>query len=352
MEVWRPRPSGFIEMFMRQRGAESFGVSDVFNAIDRLEQEHLDFFAIISISQLLQNSFPMDQAVVYVTRNVAIGIIRHFLGAQWVIDNALTAPKNPSPQVKKGRAFFKSDYPNDAESQHRWHFRIMRLAESLYNFQNVPGIRQRMNLIKNDDLESAHGEFLCAKLFASPVFELRFVEPQGIKGCDYDCEFTAPGGLILHGEIKTKSEITNHGQKNIYNTLEHARRQLPATLPGVIFLKLPEGWIKELDSTTVIREGLNKVMRQSNRLVAVALIWEEWLPIGDSRVTHLQHQVIGNPRSSFYSDDVVRCFQLAKAAALKNDGWFWLEPYVARHYSSMRDFAVKNLQSDGDSPKQ
>jgi hypothetical protein len=332
MDQWRPRPGGLIDCLLKR--GEVFYKDDLLKAIERLELEHLDFFAILCMAEALDKSFIPDAETVQLS--VYLDILRYFFGHKWTNENTFGIHKEVSPQNREGRAFFKSDLA-DADSLVRWKCRVSILAECLFSMQDIHGIKQRIEMIKAGDLESVHGELLCAKMVAAPIFELRFIIPSGVKGDDYDCEITAPGGRILHCEIKTKEEHSDYGAKTIYNTLEHARRQLPKELPSIIFLRVPEAWAKEEACAIATKESFDRILRQSHRVVAIVLAWEEWHSLGTTAFAHFKYHVEHNTKSRFYSSDIARCFQLI--GTTKNSDWTKIASHLAKSYLALLAFA-------------
>jgi hypothetical protein len=75
--------------------------------------------------------------------------------------------------------------------------------------------------------------------------------------------------------MKCKVESTDLSEGTIRNTLDAARKQLPSGEPGLIFLKIPESWVRKSDIGTLLPRTVNDFLRGTSRVVAVILRWEE-----------------------------------------------------------------------------
>jgi len=60
------------------------------------------------------------------------------------------------------------------------------------------------------------------------------------------------------------------GGQSILSTLNTARKQLPANEPGIIFVKVPEVWVRTQDIQTAAEEALGKFFRNTNRVGGLA----------------------------------------------------------------------------------
>ena len=84
---------------------------------------------------------------------------------------------------REGREFLQSELLDvDLDANFRHCSRVTSLAEFLYNFQGIPGIKHRVELMKLDVLEAALGELACARLIAAPELRLEFIIPTSTKG--------------------------------------------------------------------------------------------------------------------------------------------------------------------------
>jgi hypothetical protein len=129
-------------------------------------------------------------------------------------------------------------------------------------------------------------------------------------------------------EIKAKSEQTEAKPKSLWRTLDHARRlQLPKGKPGMIMIKLPEVWVKQQETQSVIAAAVQKVCRQSHRLVAVIYTWEEWHSTRKGwRVVLTKFYVHRNNRSELYAPDIEAL--LEGIGRVRNAQWLSFRAFV------------------------
>jgi hypothetical protein len=69
-------------------------------------------------------------------------------------------------------------------------------------------------------------------------------------------------------------------------------------------IRIPEQWTLTNDAWSVIDSAVQKVMRQSNRLVALLLAWEHWTAKGEGSRVQFYCFVKFNERASFYAHDI------------------------------------------------
>ena len=127
-------------------------------------------------------------------------------------------------------------------------FRVIELAESLYNLQNIDGFDACISQLKGggEKIQSTCAELDFGRFLYIRDVEFRFVVPQMAKGRDYDMELLYPDGLTVPADAKCKFESTEINPKSIVNSLEIGRKKLPADRPGIIFVKVPQMWILDV----------------------------------------------------------------------------------------------------------
>jgi hypothetical protein len=95
-----------------------------------------------------------------------------------------------------------------------------------------------------------------------------------VKGNDYDFD-AGEGATAVCCEVKCKLESTDLGENTIINALTNARKQLPADRAAIIGVKIPELWIREPELRRMLESALAYFFRNSSRVVAVVVRWEE-----------------------------------------------------------------------------
>jgi hypothetical protein len=309
METW-PRPGTLAESLWKRAQRAPFTILDLANEVDQLSVEHLEFIIACLIFQKLKSNDEPDRTFVLV--GLAIDVLRFFMGNDWVNQNVFKQHKDVQPEHKEGRRFLRTENVGDGSGAGFHHQeRVTNLASTLFNMQAIPGIKHRIAIMRNGDLESALGELQCAKIVSAPQFKLRFIVPTGQKGADYEAEFVTPNGTVICCEIKTKKEATPLTASTIRNTCETARKQLPKGRPGIIFLRIPQSWITTDENKKAVNAAIAKIFRQSDRLVAIVLVREVWAsPSDGGRAVVYLSDTIYNTRSSHYCDDVKLAVQM------------------------------------------
>jgi hypothetical protein len=142
-------------------------------------------------------------------------------------------------------------------------FRVMDPAEVIYNLQPVPGFDECITRMRAGDIEGTYAELDFGRMLYLNKVPFRFVVPQGTTGRDYDIEIEYPNGTIASADAKCKIEGTDFSSNTIENTLKKARKQLPDSMPGIVFVKVPPA----LDSRRELLTG------GSQRLASSPVPW-------------------------------------------------------------------------------
>ena len=110
-------------------------------------------------------------------------------------------------------------------------------------------------------------------------------------------------------EVKCKLESTDFGQNTIINALDSARGQTHADHTAIIGLKIPEPWIMEPALRRGFESALVSFFRNSGRVVAVMVRWEEISTLSTGiGVVLYKFRTISNERSR-HSNQVTRLIQ-------------------------------------------
>jgi hypothetical protein len=223
---------------------------------------------------------------------VANSIIAHFLGRDWFAAHIRHDARKPG--------FLNYDFSSD-ERREATSFRVIELAESLFNLQNIPGFDETIAQMKGggDKIEATCAELDFGRFLYIHDVDFRFNLPSGKKGADYDVELIYPGGLAVPADAKCKLESTDIDPHSIGKTLEKGRTQLPPNRPGVIFLKVPQSWVADTAiAAEMVSEG-QRFFRNTDRIISVKF-YVSHLSIGNGVVLH-RHAVreITNECSEF-----------------------------------------------------
>jgi hypothetical protein len=165
------------------------------------------------------------------------GVLRAFLGAEWVERHIISDGR------KKG--FLSVDDSDDAKLAESC-FRLIDLAETLYNLQNVPGFDECLYRMRQAaEIEGPLAEFDFARMLFFNKVPFRFVETTGVKKQDYDFDIIYPNSIAACADSKCKMHTADFTENGLFNVFKKARAQLPNDRPGIIFVKVPERWFDE-----------------------------------------------------------------------------------------------------------
>ncbi len=191
---------------------------------------------------------------------LANGVLRAFMDAEWVELHIISGGR------KKGFLSIDESEPHRREMSF---FRVMDLAEVIYNLQPVPGFDECITRMRDGDIEGTYAELDFGRMLYLNQVPFRFVVPQGTTGFDYDIEVEYPNGVIASADAKCKIESTDFSERTIRNTLNKARKQLPDDRPGIVFVKVPPRWIADAGSTFAMLDVARSFLRGTRRVVSV-----------------------------------------------------------------------------------
>ena len=213
------------------------------------------------------------------TLGLANSVIAHFLGRDWLETHVLHTAPRPG--------FLRMDFSSGDRRREATVFRVIELAESLYNLQNIDGFDACISQMKGggEKIQSTCAELDFGRFLCIHDVEFRFVIPQMAKGSDYDVELCYPDGLAVPADAKCKFETTKINPKSIVNSLEIGRKKLPADRPGIIFVKVPQRWIVDVENAAAMVEAGRKFLRNTDRIVAVTF-YVSHLETRDNVVMH------------------------------------------------------------------
>lgn len=190
---------------------------------------------------------------------LSLAILRHFFGDAWF-------EKHIGDGGTGGHLRLNWNDPTELEGQS---YRILDLAEILFNLQNVIGFDDCIQRMCEGAIEATYAELDLGRLLYQAGVEFEFVKPRGVKGNDYDIEIKFDGQTTVCADAKCKIESTNYSENGVLNSLQYARTQFPKDRPSIIFVKMPSRWIKDQGVGTALINLANKFLRGTGRIVSV-----------------------------------------------------------------------------------
>jgi hypothetical protein len=196
-----------------------------------------------------------------VSQIIANTIVAHYLGQPWFDKYVKHASRHstylgvdnnaPLPAITTGI------------------LRYLEFAEVLLNLQNVGEFETVLDELFHGKVESACGELDIARMLASYRINFRFVRPDRGTKLNYDFEIFYPDGFKVCAEAAAKFESTDPRARSITTSLRDSRDQLPDDQPGIILVKVPERWIRDVELARQIIDVANGFLNQSEHVMSV-----------------------------------------------------------------------------------
>jgi hypothetical protein len=220
---------------------------------------------------------------------LACGVLRNFLGENWI-------DRHFAPEGKKGFLTIDESTPQTRDVKG---FRLIDLAEVLFNVQDAPGFDECILKMRHGDIEGTFAELDFARMLCLNQVPFRFVVPQGTKKSDYDFQILYPNDLIACADAKCKIETSEFNENALRNILKEARAQLPNELPGIVFVKVPGRWVADPSFVNASVAIAKRFLGGVRRIVSVKY-YSSPLVLKDGVMLHTHaYKEISNPKTEF-----------------------------------------------------
>jgi hypothetical protein len=146
--------------------------------------------------------------------------------------------------------------------------------------QNVPGIVNVVKILKNGDIEAAFAELYSGKILINGNLPFLYITPdeskhKGIK--NPDIILFLEDRTEVYCEVERKLETTEVNFKTVYNTIKHAKNQLPRGKIGIVMLMIPDSWLsKNYRLHSEIGGAIQNLFRQSKRVLSIIVFGIEY----------------------------------------------------------------------------
>jgi hypothetical protein len=224
---------------------------------------------------------------------LASAVVRGFLGEKWFDLHIMPNRRKPGFLTMDG---------TDATTLDKSAYRLMDLAELLYNLQHVVGFDEYITRMRDGDIDGTYAELDFGRMLYLNQIKFRYIVPSGVKGSDYDVDVIYPNGLTVCGDAKCKIEATEFGVKTIDDTLRGARRQLPDNQPGIVFVKIPPRWLETPNFAHVCHAVAWDFLRTTQRIVSVKYYAAPLSFMNGILAIHHAFMEISNPITDFGND--------------------------------------------------
>lgn len=230
---------------------------------------------------------------------MASEVILTALGLEWWNDNCASTAIKPDE--------FLSVRDETEESKYNFQDRIIKLGHMLFSLRVCRGYEPFILSLRTRDLAPTFFELWVANILQQNNCVVEFVESKGKKGEDYDLIATK-NGIRVSVEAKSRRSEVVLSEKTLHNTLETARRQLPPSGPGIVFISIPNEWTMERDAEKIVGNCINSFFRNSARVNYVILIWHQWLKleVGRATVSRVRQYENMNPRTPVQLGQIIK----------------------------------------------
>lgn len=218
------------------------------------------------ICKTLKNKFPNKERDFY-KLGLSTELLRIIVDNEWTNQAVFSEHMSQPSKTEEDRSFFKTN-----SGGFRWQERVRRLAERIFNLQNIENIEDIITKIKEGNLTSRFAELEIGTTFYRRDIPFKFVKPQGKKGFDFDIVINT--NPPVNCEVKHKIESTQISAKTISKSLNKAKLQLPKEEPALIGLKIPEEWTQSKETVKILNETFNKFFENNKNIIAILVRWE------------------------------------------------------------------------------
>jgi hypothetical protein len=191
---------------------------------------------------------------------LAGAVVRAFMGDQWFDRHVVPSQRKPGFVTMDESSQISLDLSA---------YRLIDLAELLYNLQLVEGFDDCLDRMRQGDIEATYAELDLGRMLFWHHVLFRYVKPTGVTGADYDVDIIYPNGLHVCGDAKCKVEGTDFNARSIGYSLSKARKQLPDDQPGIVFVKIPPRWYNEPNFINLASAAALEFLRTTRRVVSV-----------------------------------------------------------------------------------
>lgn len=222
-------------------------------------------------------------------------LLSRYAVAQEVLINLLGADWWRSHLTLQGtRGGYLLNQPQNEEESFKNQDRVLDLARMLYALQSDSSFENLVRDLQTRDLEGAISEMDVWKLLSLSGARPHLVLRSGVRGDDFDLAAHWRENTLAI-EVKSKREAP-FSPSGLRESLRQSRAQLPAASGGVIIVRVPGSWAGDRDFEYQVRTTVDGFLRNTGRVNAVLIFWEEWAAYGTGRARLTRYRTYLNPR--------------------------------------------------------
>ena len=198
------------------------------------------------------------------------------LGEEW--HNRCVALNNkPDPWMLNGNLAWLTAHPVADPDMRRLNYeqRVIRLSDALFTLVGkVAGFeRLRQRFLARNNTRASFAEAEIASLLVHNGCSVQIIGETGVRGQDFDLLVTVQGVSISVEVTSIQSGILS--VRAIFNKLNDKRDQVPKNRPAVLYILVPESWMKNYQAAFLaFTEAITRFVRTSRRINIFVLVWE------------------------------------------------------------------------------
>jgi hypothetical protein len=208
--------------------------------------------------------------------NMATILLNAVLGDDWC-NKRVRLNSNPDAFMLNGNDMWLAAHPVPPPDMRRIMYttRVIHLSDAMFTI--VPKVvgfeRFRQRFHKRNDTQALYSEAQIASLLVRNGASVQIIGESGKRGEDFDLLATVRG-VPVSVEV-SGFESGALSVRTILNKLRSKRRQVPADRPAVLYLIVPDDWMKNYTTAfLVFNQAIVSFMQRSKRFNAIVLLWE------------------------------------------------------------------------------
>lgn len=217
---------------------------------------------------------------------MAYELIKFYLGDDWASENV---------KSQEQYNMFMLNNIDEVNNDGFTHMhRVVELGDILFSLRKVKNFDLWCKKLRQIPTYSFFLEASIARNFISSGFTVTIVKESKKKGEDFDF-LVEKRGLEISVEITSKNSAELSSAK-IRDTLRKKESQVPDCRPAILFLAVPETWIKKASlQEPIYAEVINNFFSNHSKYNAVVLVWNEGISVGEGMVKIQAYRDYHNP---------------------------------------------------------
>lgn len=253
----------------------------------------------------------------YVERGMAAALLLIIFEADW-FKTHIELNANPDPWMLNCTDAWRVSHPvppPDLRPIIHAH-RVVRLGDAWFSIVNnrLDGLETlRQQFLTRNDTRASFTEAEVASLLIYNGCSVRVVEESGVRGQDFDLDATVNGV-----QVSVEVTVITGGPLSIntvMNKLHGKRNQVPHDRPAVLYMHIPEDWMRRRSwAVLILGAAIRRFFFRSRRYNIIVFIWETIRVTPEGGIPHMFFQPVYNNYARFKLPD-------STVFTLKRNNW-------------------------------